>query len=87
MFDKSKKARRKWWNSLSSKEQNQYITKCKKAKNEKRRQKSLKVMKKHGDKYKCSECYHRKTESCTDDLPNGCEYWVNLDDGILREVA
>lgn len=53
-----------------------------------RRQRTLAVMVKYADKYKCSECFHRKTKSCADDMPNGCEQWVRFTKtGILREVA
>ena len=53
-----------------------------------RLQRTLAIMPKYGDKYKCSACFHRKTKSCTDNMPNGCEYWIRFTKtGILREVA
>jgi len=74
---KKRKSRQKWWKKQSSEQKASFIDKKVLAKAIKRRKKSLKIMKKHGDKYLCSKCFHRATKSCTDDLPNGCEYWYN----------
>lgn len=53
------------------------IEKKRTAKEKAQRDRSIAVMKKYGDKYKCSECLHGKLKCCTDNLPNGCEYWYN----------
>lgn len=83
---KSKKLRRQWWKGLSSKEQAEYINKKMEQKAAKRLQRSLTIMRKYGNKYPCSKCFHRKTKSCTDDLPNGCEHWYFIDgDGRTKE--
>lgn len=80
---KSKKGRQKWWRNLTNEEKAMYIETVQKRKAVKRRNKSLLKMKKYGDKYKCSECFHRKTGSCTDDLPCGCEFWFNPNSEII----
>jgi hypothetical protein len=72
---KSKRERQRWWNNLSPEEQNDFIERIVAQKSIFRRNRSLERMKKYGDKYPCSECFHRLTKSCTDHLPNGCEYW------------
>ncbi len=74
---KSKQSRQKWWKKQSPEKQAAFIDKKVLAKAVTRRNKSLKIMKKFGNKYPCSKCFHRATKSCTDDLPNGCEYWFN----------
>jgi hypothetical protein len=74
---KTKKQRQKWWKRQSPEEQTAFIEKKVLEKAIKRRKKSLRIMKKYGDKYSCKKCFHRATKSCTDDLPNGCEYWFN----------
>jgi hypothetical protein len=92
-YQKSKAARRKWWKSLTPQQQFDYIEKIVEAKTVKRIQKSKRIMKQYGQKYKCSKCFHGKLGCCTDNLPNGCEYWYNpklpwSKQGIkLREVA
>lgn len=52
-----------------------------------RRIKSLRIMKPYGKKYKCTECFHRKSKSCTDNLPNGCEHWFNPKRGFAKIIA
>lgn len=74
---KSKKLRQKWWKELSDEDKAAYIDKKVLAKAIKRRKRSLRIMKNFGDKYSCKKCFHRLTKSCTDDLPNGCEFWWN----------
>ena len=49
----------------------------KELKAKKRRDNSTILMRGYEDKYKCSECFHRLTKSCTDDLVFGCEYWYS----------
>lgn len=68
---------------MSSEQQQKYIEKIIEAKRVKRMQRTLKKMRKFGDKYQCSECFHRKTKSCTDDLPNGCENYFNAKTGLI----
>jgi hypothetical protein len=77
MIKTSKYQRQKWWRRLAPEQQGKYIDKTVSMKAVKRRKRSLRRMKKYGDTYKCSECFHRKTKSCTDDMPNGCEHWFN----------
>ena len=59
----------KWYETL--------IERKNKEKTIKRKQVSLAVMVKYEQKYQCSSCFHSKGGSCTDNLPNGCEYWYN----------
>jgi hypothetical protein len=70
---KSKKHRQAWWNGLSGNDQTAYLEKVQARKAEKRRQKSMKLMK--DQHYDCTDCIHGRTNSCTDNLPNGCEYY------------
>jgi hypothetical protein len=74
---KSKHQRQKWWRELKPEQQAVFINKKVKDKAVRRLKKTLRTMKKYGDLYACSECFHRKVGCCTDDMPNGCEYWFN----------
>lgn len=74
---KSKTQRRKWWFSLTSDQQGEQIKKWRRKKAERRRKKSAKIMSKTKNRYKCDGCFHRKTKSCEDDMPHGCEYWFD----------
>ena len=74
---KTKQQRQKWWFNLTPNQKSAYIDKVVAGKSEKRKQKSIKLMSKYPGQYKCSECFHGLTQSCTDNLPNGCEYWFN----------
>lgn len=47
------------------------------AKARKRRKYSLALMLAYQGLYSCSDCIHGLSGSCTDALPNGCEYWFN----------
>jgi len=40
---------------------------------------SLKLMQSYKGEYPCSTCFHGQVKSCTDCLPNGCEYHFNLE--------
>ena len=73
----TKKQRQRWWKNLSDEEKELYLKKIFKRKAIKRMSKSIRVMKNYIGKYKCSDCIHGKTKSCTDNLPNGCEYWFD----------
>jgi len=77
MVQKTKKERQKWFYSLSPEQRQAFIERKVKQKSIKRRNNSLKVMKKYKSKYKCSECHHGIGGHCTDNLPNGCECWYN----------
>jgi hypothetical protein len=72
-----KKARREWWKSLTPEQKSEYLGKVVKKKSFKWREEHLRIMKKYGDKFKCSECFHRGNGSCTDDMPQGCPYWYS----------
>lgn len=74
---KSKRERQRWWKGLSGGQRAAYVDKVVVGKGEKRKQKSIKLIAKHPGKYKCSDCFHGLIKSCTDNLPNGCEYWYN----------
>ena len=80
---KSKKLRHRWWNSLTPEEQEKQIEKWQEKKAGKRKAKSLEIMSRTKHKYNCDGCFHRKTHSCTDDMPNGCEYWFDPNGEIV----
>lgn len=74
---KTKKQRRQWWNSLTPDEQAEKIKEWMARKAARRKAKSLREMSKIEGVFDCADCFHRKTKSCTDDMPNGCEYWFS----------
>jgi len=74
---KTKTKRRIWWLNLSEEEKAAYIEKVQKYKEINRENKTLALMVKYGQKFQCSFCFHRKTGSCVDNLPNGCQYWFS----------
>ena len=76
---KKKEERQKWWKGLTAQQQDGYIAKVCANKAIKRKKVSLRRMKKYDNKFSCSTCFHRKGASCTDNLPNGCEYWWSPD--------
>ena len=39
---------------------------------------SINLMKRYPGQYNCKNCIHGLTESCTDNLKNGCEYFEDL---------
>ncbi len=79
---KTKKQRQQWWANLSNEDRSAYLDRILEKKAEKRRAKSIKLMKnKHFD---CKLCIHSLTQSCTDNLKNGCEYFY--DASIRREI-
>ncbi len=80
---KLKKLRKKWWKGLSSAQRSKYIEKKVEVKRVIRLKRSLEKMRRYGDKYQCSECFHRKSKSCTDDMPNGCEDWFSGETGSV----
>jgi hypothetical protein len=48
---------------------------------QKRRLKSISLMKYYPNQYSCKACIHGLTGSCTDNLKNGCEYFEDLING------
>ena len=74
---RNKKRSQNWWKSLSSEQQANYLSKIVTNKAEKRRAKSIKLMKKKKP-VDCKKCIHGVTQSCTDDLPRGCEYFYKV---------
>jgi len=74
---RTKAERQRWWRSLNPDQQFEYIEKIVLGKAIKRRQQSLRKMKKYGNKFSCETCFHRTTKACDDDLPNGCEWWYS----------
>jgi len=72
---KTKKQRQAWWNSLSPDEQGEQIARWQSRKHERRLAKSRQIMKKSGLKHDCKQCIHGMTQSCTDNLERGCEYF------------
>ena len=75
VFLKNKVQRQEWWKTLSVEEQGDYINGRQKKKTEQRRKKSIELTR--GSDFTCRTCFHRKTGSCNDNLPNGCEYWYD----------
>lgn len=75
---KSKKQRQNWWKNLTPEQQISFIDKKVAEKALKRQKKSIKLMKQHKIHHNCNFCLHRKTQSCTNNLPDGCEYYVKL---------
>lgn len=76
---KSKAERQQWWASLSEDEKTAYIEGAQQRKAIKREDKTRATMVKYGQKYQCAECFHRKSGSCIDNLPNGCPHWFSPD--------
>ena len=54
-----------------------------KAKSIKRREYSLNLMEKYKGLCDCKKCLHGITHSCTDNLPNGCEYFCDIKTGEM----
>lgn len=79
---KTKAERQRWWRSLTPQQQFDYVEKLVAGKAVLRCKESLRVMAKFGDKFKCSECFHRTTKACTDDLPCGCQWYWNPITGL-----
>ena len=79
MYYKSKAERQKRWRSLTTEQQFGYVESLVAKKAVRRRKEALRTMKKYGDKFSCVTCFHRTTDSCDDDLPNGCGYWFSPD--------
>ena len=59
-----------------------FIEKMVQLKSEKRLQNSVQIMKPYGDRYSCKTCFHHKSKSCTDILPQGCEDWTDGEDSF-----
>ena len=74
---KSKKDRQNWWKGLDGNQRDSYIKWVMEGKREKRRKRSLRLMKRKVGQFKCKECFHGKGGHCKDRLPNGCEHWFN----------
>lgn len=81
-MNKTKKERQRWWRNLTPQQQFDYVERLVAEKAVSRREEALRTMKQYGDKFSCSTCFHRKTKSCTDDLPNGCQYYYNPITGL-----
>jgi len=73
--------RRKWYHNQSPEQKSAFIKKTMQAKADRRRNRSIALMKNHEGEYDCKDCIHGKTKSCTDKLKNGCEYYYNADNG------
>ena len=76
-MNKTKQERQRWWFNLTPKQQVDYIEKLVDKKKIKRHKEALRTMRKYGDKFSCTTCFHRKIRSCEDDLPCGCGYWYS----------
>lgn len=72
-----KKYGKDWFKSLTALEKKDFIENKVKTKAAKRIKKSLNLMKDYGQKYACKNCFHGLCNSCTDNLPNGCEYYYS----------
>ena len=82
MWNKTKKQRRKWWNSLSPEQQAKHLDKWQVQKAANRKARSVKIMAEAEIKHNCSGCYHKITKNCEDDMKWGCEYWYNSNSRI-----
>jgi len=51
------------------------------AKAQRRRAYSLRLMRDYAGQYNCKDCIHGRTGSCTDRLPDGCEYFYDAATG------
>ncbi len=49
----------------------------------KRREYSLKLMEKYKGLCDCKKCVHGISHLCTDNLPNGCEYFCDIKTGKM----
>ncbi len=74
---KTKKQRQEWWKSLTLEQQSVHINKWVGEKSDKRRKKSISIMKRRKSK-DCQKCIHGVTKSCADNLPRGCEYFYKV---------
>ena len=73
----TKAQRQEWWKKLTLEEQIDYVQKKGNEKARFRRARSIKLMADKPGQFSCRGCFHRKTQSCEDNLPNGCEYWYD----------
>lgn len=74
---KRKSKRREWWNTLDENGKARCVNYWLSKKAEKRRNKQINIMK-HRKPEDCKKCIHGVTESCTDNLERGCEYFYKV---------
>ena len=82
MWHKTKKQRRKWWNSLTEDQQAKHLDKWTTDKKEKRRARNIAIMDKAEIKHNCKTCFHGITKNCEAGMKWGCEYWFNPQSSI-----
>ena len=77
-YKRSKLERQEWWDSLSLEQKMEYSISKKQKKEDDRRDRSIRLMSQFTERFDCKDCIHRLTMSCTDYMPNGCEYFDDL---------
>lgn len=70
---KDKPQRQKWWADLTEQQKDEYLTEKQELKHQKNITKAIGLMEQKNLKFDCLQCFHHKTHSCTDNLPNGCQ--------------
>jgi hypothetical protein len=75
--NKTKKERQQWWADLTTEQQAIHLERWQAGKSIMRRSRSIEFMSKITILFSCKKCFHGQGRNCTDNLPNGCEYWFH----------